>query len=451
MGALASKAFVESKYKNCQYFSEKAYHEQMKIRAQIQAEKDKEKEPEGPTTEDLLKKALQRQGNLKQSTKPERKMGKKSATAAAISASLADGSIGSSEEHAKSIQERRAERARKHSHETDELNSSSDHKSMDRSLRVGRRSSVGGGNMARMNSVRAGMNRRGSVSGGVVRRGSVGVLVLSSSRDNEESQDDADIVAIRQLHELGTARDVLEAMFDPDKVSQVVEEDLQQTEYSAGEHARSRRPTMRRCLSTKIHRPNRAKDRSPVRRTKSCEGDPLMFGKQPPRGHDTHWERTPAPQRIMRNGSSGDARRSMRRIVSSKERAGSTSHSPAQPRIERPNSKNKSMESNLSWQRGSSEQPTRSGSSKHGSRSCSKESAASHSSKQPTSKPESRSHSRESTGSGVARKKRGSARSRSSSRSPVRSDKPGSHVSRGDSLENEELEMSFSWQRVVVQ
>ena len=63
IGALASAAFVESKYKDCLYFSEETYHEQMQLRAMIQFAKDgmpKEAEPAGPTTEDLVRQALNR-------------------------------------------------------------------------------------------------------------------------------------------------------------------------------------------------------------------------------------------------------------------------------------------------------------------------------------------------------------------------------------------------------
>ena len=63
IGALASAAFVESKYKECLYFSEEAYNEQMQLRAMLQFAKDGvpvEAEPAGPTTEDLVRKALNR-------------------------------------------------------------------------------------------------------------------------------------------------------------------------------------------------------------------------------------------------------------------------------------------------------------------------------------------------------------------------------------------------------
>ena len=40
MGALASAAFVDSKYKQCIYFSEKAYEEQLQLRAMLQFAKD---------------------------------------------------------------------------------------------------------------------------------------------------------------------------------------------------------------------------------------------------------------------------------------------------------------------------------------------------------------------------------------------------------------------------
>lgn len=63
IGALASAAFVESKYKECLYFSEDAYNEQMQLRAMLQFAKDgvpTEAEPVEPTTEDLVRKALNR-------------------------------------------------------------------------------------------------------------------------------------------------------------------------------------------------------------------------------------------------------------------------------------------------------------------------------------------------------------------------------------------------------
>jgi len=65
MGALASAAFVESKYKDCLYFSQKAYHEQMELRAAILlAEQQEARPPPTPTTTDLVRQALQRQQSV---------------------------------------------------------------------------------------------------------------------------------------------------------------------------------------------------------------------------------------------------------------------------------------------------------------------------------------------------------------------------------------------------
>jgi len=65
MGQLASAAFVESKYKNCLYFSERAYHEQMQLRAMLRFAQSGEpndkikSEDDGPSTEDLVQQKLQ--------------------------------------------------------------------------------------------------------------------------------------------------------------------------------------------------------------------------------------------------------------------------------------------------------------------------------------------------------------------------------------------------------
>lgn len=68
VGSLASKFFVEGKYKNCDYFLEEAYHEQIKLREKLQAEKQEVEITAGPTTDDLLKKALKKQGSIKSLT-----------------------------------------------------------------------------------------------------------------------------------------------------------------------------------------------------------------------------------------------------------------------------------------------------------------------------------------------------------------------------------------------
>ena len=68
VGSLASKFFVEGKYKNCDYFLEEAYHEQIKLREKLQAEKQDMEIPVGPSTDDLLKKALKKQGSIKSLT-----------------------------------------------------------------------------------------------------------------------------------------------------------------------------------------------------------------------------------------------------------------------------------------------------------------------------------------------------------------------------------------------
>jgi hypothetical protein len=77
IGQLASKAFVESKYKQCQYFSADTFHEQMQLRAKLleeakkkDAQEEETDEPPPPSTQDLLKKALQRQTALKQEAVP---------------------------------------------------------------------------------------------------------------------------------------------------------------------------------------------------------------------------------------------------------------------------------------------------------------------------------------------------------------------------------------------
>jgi hypothetical protein len=66
MGALASAAFVESKYKMCLYFSSEVYEEQMQLRAMaLFAKEGKAREqPPPPSTEDKVKNALRRQTML---------------------------------------------------------------------------------------------------------------------------------------------------------------------------------------------------------------------------------------------------------------------------------------------------------------------------------------------------------------------------------------------------
>jgi len=79
IGSLASAHFVVDKYKSCHYFTEAAFHIQMELRAKLQLEKEQKKgksaaAPAPPSTEDLVKLALNRQkGKVKNSASDQNK------------------------------------------------------------------------------------------------------------------------------------------------------------------------------------------------------------------------------------------------------------------------------------------------------------------------------------------------------------------------------------------
>jgi len=395
MGALASSAFVESKYKDCLYFSEQAYHEQMQIRAQMQAEKDglEEEETKEPTQIDLVKEALQKQKATKQKAAPskynfnlERLVDDSTLSTSLEDTSQLEGSSGhnkrqsyttttstntsksTSTSHArhkdqhnlqvKSVEERRAERHRKHSTPTEnDLHGGSGHDPMEKShrgrggaLRGSANNSSGGGHSARIgrrstmamdgssleessahnrsldqsSMHRSSQRRRPRTAGGggheepLSRRASTAGTSNTGAFSVQEDGDDNDAdAAIRQLEELGTGRDVLEEMFTPDVVNRVLgpKAPPPAAMMMEDQSAQQRRAMMRRGMS--------------IRRTKSCDGGiiaPNRGGRRPSNnmpGRTSSNEDMVAPlatshrpqQRIMRGGSTQGGR-STRRLTS---------------------------------------------------------------------------------------------------------------------------------------